>query len=314
MSKNKITLAIISGMLAVTAIPSQASNSVAFAVAERTSTGMLTQVGTPTGVLSPLKGFAKDLPLVSVMRQITPNGWKVKKVKTGETVLNNDMLVSWEGGSSWVETLNSIVKSNPVNATVYWQEKEIVLSPVVVAPAKKNSVFELAGLPGTEKTDVTDGGSQAGEEKASSVTTSDVKITETNTATSEVTVKEENVPASKTTETVTKTVIEQTTVVAEASAKTWDLATNKSLMENVTAWGHTAGYRVVWLAEDYPVDDFRVLSGEFDSPEGPIKQLADDYGPKSMVEKPLTFEFLQNATLVVKNFKFEQSGFPQWNK
>lgn len=314
MSKNKITLAIISGMLAVTAIPAQASNSVAFAVADKTNTGMLTQVGTPTGVLSPLKGFAKDLPLVSVMRQITPNGWKVKKVKTGETVLNNDILVSWEGGSSWIETLNSIVKSNPVNATVYWQEKEIVLSPVVVAPAKKNSVFELAGLPGTEKTDVTDGGSQANEEK--SVSTGTVTITETNVSTSTATTTE---VTANTAATDTKTVVTETKVVAEdapapAPAKTWDLVTNKSLMENVTAWGHTAGYRVVWLAEDYPVDDFRVLSGEFDSPEGPIKQLSDDYGPKSMVEKPLTFEFLQNATLVVKNFKFEQSGFPQWNK
>ena len=307
MSKNKITLtlAIISGMLAVTAITAQASNNVAFAVAERTGSGMLTQVGTPTGVLSPLKGFAKDLPLVSVMRQITPNGWKVKKVKTGETVLDNDMLVSWEGGSSWVETLNGIVKSNPVNATVYWQEKEIVLSPVVVAPVKKNSVFELAGVPGTEKTDVTDGGSQASEEQV--VSTGTVTITEAGASTS----------SANTTEVTANT----TTIVAEAApvtpvtpSKTWDLATNKSLMENVNAWGHTAGYRVVWLAEDYPVDDFRVLSGEFDSPDGPIKQLADDYGPKSMVEKPLTFEFLQNATLVVKNFKFEQSGFPQWNK
>ena len=305
MSKNKITLAIISGMLAVTAITAQASNNVAFAVAERTGSGMLTQVGTPTGVLSPLKGFAKDLPLVSVMRQITPNGWKVKKVKTGETVLDNDMLVSWEGGSSWVETLNGIVKSNPVNATVYWQEKEIVLSPVVVAPVKKNSVFELAGVPGTEKTDVTDGGSQASEEQV--VSTGTVTITEAGASTS----------SAKTTEVTANT----TTIVAEAApvtpvtpSKTWDLATNKSLMENVNAWGHTAGYRVVWLAEDYPVDDFRVLSGEFDSPDGPIKQLADDYGPKSMVEKPLTFEFLQNSTLVVKNFKFEQSGFPQWNK
>ncbi len=308
MSKNKITLAIISGMLTVTAIPAQASNNVAFAVAERTGSGMLTQVGTPTGVLSPLKGFAKDLPLVSVMRQITPNGWKVKKVKTGETVLDNDMLVSWEGGSSWVETLNGIVKSNPVNATVYWQEKEIVLSPVVVAPVKKNSVFELAGVPGTEKTDVTDGGSQASEEQV--VSTGTVTITEAGASTS----------SAKTTEVTANT----TTIVAEDApvtpvtpvtpSKTWDLATNKSLMENVNAWGHAAGYKVVWLAEDYPVDDFRVLSGEFDSPDGPIKQLADDYGPKSMVEKPLTFEFLQNATLVVKNFKFEQSGFPQWNK
>ena len=46
----------------------------------KTSDGVLTQVGSPSGVMEPLKGFAKDLPLVAVMRQITPNGWIVKKI------------------------------------------------------------------------------------------------------------------------------------------------------------------------------------------------------------------------------------------
>lgn len=304
MSKNKISIAIISGLLVATAIPVHASNNVAFAVVDKANTGMLTQVGAPTGAMSPLKGFAKDLPLVSVMRQITPNGWKVKKVKNGETSLNNDMLVSWEGGKNWVETLNSIVKANPVSATIYWQEREIVLSPLLVAPVKTNAIFELAGS-GTNNVDatpVTEGGSQAQETPSAVIESTPTVV--------------ESVPTTPATIATTPVVeaIAPVEVKVVVPAKTWDLVPGKSLKESVEIWGNKSGYRVVWLAEDYPVDDFRVLSGEFDSYEGPIKQLADDYGPKSAVEKPLTFEFLQNATLVVKNFRFEQSGFPQWNK
>ncbi|MBA4242229.1 MAG: hypothetical protein C0448_16025, partial [Sphingobacteriaceae bacterium] len=71
-----------------------------------------------------------------------------------------------------------------------------------------------------------------------------------------------------------------------------------------------AGYELVWMGEDYPVQK-RVLSGEFEANDGPIKQLSEDYGPNSRVEKPLTFTFYKK-TLVVENLKYEQRGAAQY--
>lgn len=251
--------------------------------------GKLVQIGEPNGNLQPLKGFAKDLPLITVLKQITPNGWVVKKNDSANKKLDTQQLVSWEGGKSWIETLGDISRQYNVNTLVNWKEKEITLAPVVISnvakveesvkkeevrispqanlPAPKTGIFELAG----ETTNVTVGSSQA-------------------------------------TETVSAPVA---TPVAVSS---WTLDSRKSLKENVEAWGKVAGYKVVWTGEDYPVDENRGLAGEFDGDNGPIKQLSLDYGPKSRVQQPLTFQFFQNRTLVIENYKFEQQGFAQYSQ
>lgn len=73
--------------------------------------GQVTQIGTPTTLGKELKGFANELPLIIVMKQITPNGWIVRKNDSEENPLNTKKLVSWAGGENWITTLEKIAKT-----------------------------------------------------------------------------------------------------------------------------------------------------------------------------------------------------------
>lgn len=268
MTKNKITLAIFSLFFVTTMLHSNEAFSQNYSPKSsdmKFSEGVLTQVGSPSGVMEPLKGFAKDLPLVAVMRQITPNGWVVKKSDTESNKLNTEMLVSWQGGSNWVETLGTVVKNYPFNANVNWDKKEITLMVIENKVVAKTMIFELERNQSTK--DIASGASEQ---------------------------------------------IKQAPLPVVNTVTTWELSPKSSLKENVTSWAKKAGYRIVWLGEDYPLDDSRMLTGDFDKENGPIKQLASDYGPKSRVQHPLSFQFFQNSTLVVENWKFEQMGYPQY--
>ena len=272
MKNNKVAVAIFSGLFSLMALPNisvaQSRDVILFgnnsAVVNRG--GALTQIGTPGGVLTPLKGFAKDLPLVTVLRQITPNGWIVKKAENDN--LNVEMPISWEGGSSWIETLGKIVNNYPVSANINWNTREITVMSANNSSMNKKMIFEL-------------------EQRQSSIGLV--------AGASEQPLDRVQAPP------------------APPPVESWTLNSAKSLKENVVEWGKRAGYKVVWSAEDYPVDEKRVLTGAFDQETGPIRQLSIDYGPSSRVQKPLAFQFYQMGVLAVENYSFEQSGFPQYS-
>lgn len=241
--------------------------------------GKVMEVGTPnknTFNNAPLKGFANDLPLLNVMKQITPNGWIVKKHDNEGARLDTNKLVSWEGGQNWLDTLKDISQNYGVDVVVDWTEKTIILSNAKeYAPAKarntpvmgkpRQSVFELEDLQ-----DVAVGMSEQGMYNGSGR--------------------------------------------QQGFNGGWHLVPGKTLKENLEIWTQRAGYRLVWLADDYKIDESRGFQGEFDSDLGPVRQLSIDYGVNSRVENPLSFQFFQNRTLVVENVAYEQVGFPQLNK
>lgn len=236
--------------------------------------GVVTQIGTASNHPShkkELKGFAKDLPLITVMKQITPNGWIVKKSDSEDSKVDIQKLVSWEGGNTWIDTLEVVAHNYHLNASVNWDDKVITLSnSIKIVPKAKKSVFELAPA---KVTDVAVGASE--QDSADTVAKAPVHV---------------------------------------VVQKVWELTGNKSLRDNVADWAEKSGYRLVWTAEDYAVVDARIMAGEFDAENGPIKQLSDDYGPESRAQNPLSFQFYQNKTLVVENMMFEQSGFQQYSK
>lgn len=265
--------------------------------------GTVTQIGTVSNHPSnkkPLKGFAKDLPLITVMKQITPNGWIVKKSDTEGSKVDIQKPVSWEGGSTWIETLSVVAKTNHLNALVNWDDKIITLSNATVAVAvvkPKKSVFEL----------------ETNETTPAKV--SDIAVGASELPTVEhAPVKVAALPAVKAPVAVVAAPAAPVVVKHVAVQKSWDLVSSKSLKENVIAWGEKAGYRIVWTGEDYSVVDSKIVAGEFDSENGPIKQLSEDYGPESRAQNPLSFQFYQNKTLVVENMMYEQSGFSQYNQ
>jgi hypothetical protein len=264
--------------------------------------GVVTQIGAVSANPSnkkPLKGFAKDLPLITVMKQITPNGWIVKKSDTEGNKVDIQKPVSWEGGSTWVETLSAVAKTNNINALVNWDEKIITLSnATVVATKPKKSVFEL----------------ETAETTPAKVT--DIAVGASELPTVETTpVKAKTLPAVKAPVAVVVAAPVEVPVVKHVAVQTtWNLIASKSLKENVIAWGEKSGYRVVWTGDDYGVVESKIVAGEFDSENGPIKQLSVDYGPESRAQNPLSFQFYQNKTLVVENIMYEQSGFSQYNQ
>jgi hypothetical protein len=235
-----------------------------------------TQVGSSSEAWPTLKGFAKDLPLIDVLHQVTPHGWVVKKA-TGKTI-NIKKPVSWQGGKNWIETLNSIAVENNLNVVIDWNKKEITLSeiissdvvlvPVVMTPVVTNqqvgvfefSIGEVAPLP--------------------------------------------------------ETVAVLTVKPIEVPQPVFSMKGFESLKDVVQAWGKQAGFKIVFTGENYPIDseDERTFTGAFESEDGAIKQLSIDYGPKSRVRQPLSFLFYQNRTLLIENLRYEQAGNPQFNK
>lgn len=286
-------------------MPSVTNSKVAVA-----SQGAVTQIGVVSNHpvnKKPLKGFAKDLPLITVMKQITPNGWIVKKSDTEGSKVDIQKPVSWEGGNNWVETLATVAKTNNLNALVNWNEKVITLSnSVASAPKAKKSIFELEVAENTSAkvSDIAVGASEQPIVETVAVKTPVVKKP----------IAKAPVVVAATVETPEVVVVPTPVVKHVAVQKSWDLVSSKSLKENVIAWGEQAGYRVVWTGEDYGVVDAKILAAEFDSENGPIKQLSEDYGPESRAEKPLSFQFYQNKTLVVENMMYEQNGFSQYNQ
>lgn len=263
--------------------------------------GQLNQLGEPSNNKvnsTPLQGFADDLPLLTVLKQVTPNGWIVRKDDNISNPVNVQKPVSWKGGQNWVTTLGMIASSNNLDILVNWNENIITVSnsKVIIVPNNppvqnppiqaqiqepRVAVFELAG---TRKTkDLTTGGSEAG-------ITNYYGATNTGTAP----VDAQPVPVALT---------------------NWIMLSSKTLKENVEDWARKSNYRLVWTGADYPVDN-RVLTGEFDSENGPIHQLSKDYGldnkknnaseSESRVAQPLSFLIYQNRTLVVEDIQYEQ--------
>lgn len=274
--------------------------------------GVVTQVGTVSNHPSnkrELKGFAKDLPLITVMKQITPNGWVVKKSDSDDSKVDIQKPISWQGGRTWIETLGTITQVYQLNALVNWDDKVITLSNSVKSvPKAKKSVFELATTEQapapTKVVDIAVGSSEQPPVEVTPVATAPVKA-----PIAPVAVVVAPAPV-----VVAPVAVAPAPVKPVIAQQTWEITSSKSLKDNVAVWAEKAGYRLVWTADDYGVVDSKIIAGEFDSENGPIKQLSEDYGPESRAENPLSFQFYQNKTLVVENMTFEQSGFSQYSK
>lgn len=279
------------------------------------SKGSLVEIGTPV-TSTALKGFAKSLPLITVLQQIVPNGWVVKKNDSKGKKFETNRIVSWQGGQDWVSTLKKVSIDNNFNTIINWNKKEVVLfeplinTPVInkeiaitITTPKKNSVFELEAEPITWI---------AGNSQQTVIKETVVKETK---ATVNIIKNSLNSAAiNNQTNTATINTPVNIPVVKAPLKSSWIFDSKISLKENVIKLAAMAGYKVNWRGEDYPVDEDRVLTGIFDSEEGPIKQLSIDYGPSSRVEQPLSFVFFQNNYLIVENWKFEQAGSPQYLK
>lgn len=283
------------------------------------SSGSVTYVGEKPSDQAPISGYANDLPVIVVLKQITPNGWVVKKDDSNGKVDVNKH-VSWTGGKTWNETLETVCVTGGMNAKVDWNTKVVTLTNSKQQANSKKSMFVLEGSESN----------QANEEVVSVVKTSPNKekvvekitVTDPNATKKEEIVVEQKVETIKVSEQGKKPKIEEK-VVTEVKPvlqpikpiqQTYTLNGAKTLKENVAIWASKNGYRLVWTGEDYPVVDSQIVAGDFEADNGPISELAHDYGIESRVQVPLTFVFYKNKTLVVENMSYEQSAYPRYNK
>lgn len=112
----------------------------------------LTNLGEPAKSPQLARGLAKDVPLVTALKQIVPEGWRAKRAGN----LDVNRLVSWRAqGRSWPEVLQELAVSNNFNVLIDWNKQEVTVAPAeftasstegfrssgtttVVAPASRN--------------------------------------------------------------------------------------------------------------------------------------------------------------------------------
>lgn len=208
--------------------------------------GKVTQVGTPNqSVLnSVIQGWGDRVPLKDALRQIIPDGFSVMPDEN----LSLSKNVSWEGGQSWISLLDHMTRLYDFNVTINWNSHQISLFPVTPALAKSLAIAQrTTGLAPIHPLQ------PVPSKMPSNLTPSVAPLHPT------------------------ASVAAYPVVANSNPVESWVLDPNKTLKENVEAWGKKAGWTVVWNAVDYNVAAKVVLHGSFSSNEGPIATLMKAY-------------------------------------
>lgn len=91
--------------------------------------GGLVNIGTPKGHQPAVKGFAREVSLLTALKQVVPNGWRAKRAGG----LDVSQLVSWKGeGRNWVEVLQTLATANGFLATLDWDRNELTVAPATM--------------------------------------------------------------------------------------------------------------------------------------------------------------------------------------
>ena len=84
-----------------------------------------------------VKGFGKDMPLGLSLQIIVPKTWQVNLNAGSE-----DMLVNWEGKSSWPYVLENLAKQNNLQINIDWTSKIVDVYSKDAAKKQKISMME----------------------------------------------------------------------------------------------------------------------------------------------------------------------------
>lgn len=96
------------------------------------SSAGVTQVGAPAEGQPVVKGFAKEVSLLTALKQIVPHGWTAKRVGN----LDVSKPVSWRGEHRvWVDVLHTMASTYGFSAIVDWDQKILTVGPAGMSPA-----------------------------------------------------------------------------------------------------------------------------------------------------------------------------------
>lgn len=277
-------------------------------------------VGEPRNAdLQPIDGYGRGVAMVDALKQVTPKGWIVKLSDPAKRI-NLKEPVSWKGGRDWFNAVEQIAYQLDAKATIDWKRKEVTLAPLA---SGSRALYEnsddyrkpRSGMSSMREIDsrYDRGGydDYRGNRYASNARDyDDYRYSGPRTKVYELEQDDQRYDRHDRGDRYDR-------YESRGSDRDfrdferqqpWMLKSSKTLKENVQEWGRLAGFDVVWNASDYPIDADRTLYGGFTSEEGPLAQLAKDYGPQSRVKNPLNFQLYKNNTLVVDNLKYEQVG------
>jgi hypothetical protein len=93
----------------------------------------VTQIGSPAMAQPVVRGMAKEVSLLTALKQIVPQGWRAKRVGA----VSVDQMVAWRGdGRSWVAVLQDVAVAGNFNATVDWERREVSVGPAASKSAQ----------------------------------------------------------------------------------------------------------------------------------------------------------------------------------
>lgn len=249
-----------------------------------------TQTGVSGEDAAVVRGFGKDMPLGLSLQIIVPKTWQVNLNDGAE-----DLLVDWEGKSSWPYVLENLAKQNKLKINIDWTSK--VVDVYSLDASKKHELATYEEDMDQARASIVKKHSKYRDHMQEEVAG---KYGKDGDASIEEIYNRANVkPVDGKIRTFVNNVYNGK-VTAESNAK-FILKKDSMLSENVKMWGDYTNWDVKWSSNtDYKIQNEVVFEGNLkQSVEKALKLYSDS-------EKPLKAEFFDgNRVIDVKDFIFK---------
>lgn len=102
--------------------------------------GKVTQIGASKGVIGAVKGFGKQVPLVSALKIVVPGGWNAKKMGAVDTA----QLVVFANNGTWVEAVSSFAAQTGNHIIIDWDQRVVTVQGLMTRSVSSEGTIRLA--------------------------------------------------------------------------------------------------------------------------------------------------------------------------
>lgn len=250
-----------------------------------------TQTGVSGEDAATVRGFGKDMPLGLSLQIIVPKTWQVNLNDGAE-----DLLVDWEGKSSWPYVLENLAKKNNLKINIDWTSK--VVDVYSLAASKKHELATYEEDMDEARASIVRKHSKYRDHMQEEVVGKYKKDGE-DVSIEEIYNRANVKPIDGKIRTFVNNVYNGK-ITAETNAK-FILKSGSMLSENIKMWGDYTNWDVKWSSStDYKIPNEVVFEGNLkQSVEKALKLYSDS-------EKPLKAEFFDgNRVIDVRDFIFK---------
>jgi len=292
MKKRSQLAFIISAIIATQANAGLEIYSSSVDAGNKTANYSFNQTGVSGETAEKVLGHGKDMPLGLALQIIVPKSWQVNLNSGAE-----DLLVDWEGKTSWPYVLENLAKNNDLNVNIDWSSKVVDVYSIQASKSQQLAMYE-------ENMDK----ARVGILKRYSVSSNHMdeevkdKLGSDEDSSIEEIYNRANVkPIDGKIRTFVSNIYNNT-FNEETHAK-FILKSGTMLSENLKMWGDYTGWDIKWNSNvDYKISNEVVFDGNLKrSIENALKLYSDG-------EKPLKASFYDgNKVVEVRDFIFKDS-------